>query len=187
MEGYLVKWTNIISRWKKRYVVVDKDRFAYYKKKDGKLQGSHNLKGVMLEIVHSDPAGFKLNFGGGEVLQFRANDAAEKQKWLLAIQAGKILADQKFKSDPSQSNAHNSALEIISSQLVNILRKRIINGSSKLCKDMTNIMNLQEQLENAVAELVHCLDENKSLPPRAAECAEIIQNSSKELKVFWLT
>ncbi len=184
MEGCLVKWTNIISRWKKRYVVIDKDKFTYYKRKGGKVQGSHLLRGVVIEMVHSDPAGFLLQFENGEVMQFRANDAGEKQKWLVAIQAGKILAGERVRQDNVLHTIAPDAVMTLKTQLIDILRNRILNGSSKLSKDMAGIMSLQEQLENTVNDLLTNLKKNgATLPPGVAECAEIIQKVSQELRV----
>ncbi len=184
MEGYLVKWTNIISRWKKRYVVVDKDKFTYYKKKSGKMLGSFTMQRLRIEMVHGEPLGFLLQFHTGEAMHFRANDAVEKQKWLTVLQSGKILSEEKLKQAPDTlASVPADRMMLLRNQLVELLRNRILSGSSKLSKNMSSIMMLQEQLETSVVELMQILSANNALPPVASERAEFIKTCSKELKV----
>ena len=39
MEGYLQKWTNYVTRWKKRYFELKNGILQYSKTKDGKRKG----------------------------------------------------------------------------------------------------------------------------------------------------
>jgi len=181
MEGYLVKWTNMISRWKKRYVVIDKDKLYYYKEKGGKILGSYSLRNVDITISHSDPSGFTLKFGNGEATKFKAPDTNERQKWLIAAKAGKIIGEEH---NQQESTKAMNGITLLKAQLMDILRNRILSGSTKLSKDMNNIITLQGQLEHSVDGLLKVLEENKVDIPEAKNYSTTIKTVINKLKVL---
>lgn len=182
MEGILKKWTNIISRWKQRYVVIQKDKLTYFKKKGEKIQGTYTLKGSKLELVKKKPLHFRIHCLGGEILYFKALNIEDKEKWIKAVKEG--LSDgETVKEQEIVEDLPLDKMKALKKKLIDILKNRLLNESSKLSKNMKDIYELQEQLDVSLAELMKVLSANQALPPEASLHMDSIANCSKNLKV----
>jgi hypothetical protein len=114
------------------------------------------------------------------VTQFKALDVDERQKWLIEVQAGKIIGEELRQQESTKTV---SGITLLKSQLVSILRNRILSGSTKLSKNMNSIMTLQEQLEQSVDGLLKVLEDNKVEVPEAKDYSVAIKSTLNNLKV----
>ncbi|XP_034030902.1 pleckstrin homology domain-containing family A member 8 isoform X2 [Thalassophryne amazonica] len=103
MEGMLYKWTNYISGWQPRWFVLDGGTLSYYDSQEDAWKGCKgSLKISVCEIqVHSsDSTRVDLNIPGEQYFYLKAINAAERQKWLVALGTAKAcLTDNRTKRE----------------------------------------------------------------------------------------
>ncbi|XP_014006828.1 pleckstrin homology domain-containing family A member 3 isoform X2 [Salmo salar] len=85
MEGVLYKWTNYMTGWQPRWFVLDDGIISYYDSQDDVCKGSKgSIKMSVCEIK------------GEQHFYVKAVNAAERQKWLVALGSSKAgLADMR--------------------------------------------------------------------------------------------
>ncbi|XP_040196651.1 pleckstrin homology domain-containing family A member 3-like [Rana temporaria] len=92
MEGSLMKWTNYLSGWQPRYFVLDGGILSYYDSQDDVGKGSKgSVKMAVCEIrVHqADSCRMDLFIPREQCFYLRAENAAERQRWLVALGSSK--------------------------------------------------------------------------------------------------
>ncbi|XP_042200247.1 pleckstrin homology domain-containing family A member 3-like isoform X1 [Callorhinchus milii] len=103
MEGVLHKWTNYLSGWQPRYFVLHGTIFSYYDSQEDVGKGSKgSIKMAVCEIkVHmADNTRIDLVIPGEQYFYLKAVNAAERQKWLVALGSAKAcLADVRTKKE----------------------------------------------------------------------------------------
>lgn len=103
MEGMLYKWTNYISGWQPRWFVLDGGTLSYYDSQEDAWKGCKgSIKISVCEIqVHStDSTRVDLTIPGEQYFYLRAINAAERQKWLVALGTAKAcLTDNRTKRE----------------------------------------------------------------------------------------
>ncbi|KAG7271268.1 hypothetical protein CRUP_034741 [Coryphaenoides rupestris] len=103
MEGILHKWTNYISGWQPRWFVLDGDTLSYYDSQEDAWKGCKgSIKISVCEIqVHStDITRVDLTIPGEQYFYLRAINAAERQKWLVALGTAKAcLTDNRTRRE----------------------------------------------------------------------------------------
>ncbi|XP_018596282.1 pleckstrin homology domain-containing family A member 8 isoform X2 [Scleropages formosus] len=103
MEGMLYKWTNYISGWQPRWFVLDGGTLSYYDSQEDAWKGCKgSIKVSVCEIqVHpSDFTRVDLTVPGEQYFYLRAINAAERQKWLVALGTAKAcLTDNRTKRE----------------------------------------------------------------------------------------
>ncbi|KAJ3598430.1 hypothetical protein NHX12_001940 [Muraenolepis orangiensis] len=103
MEGILHKWTNYISGWQPRWFVLDGGTLSYYDSQEDAWKGCKgSIKISVCEIqVHStDITRVDLTIPGEQYFYLRAINAAERQKWLVALGTAKAcLTDNRTKRE----------------------------------------------------------------------------------------
>jgi len=76
----------MVSRWKKRFVVIIDSKLYYYKAKGSALKGTVDLTQSHIEMNSNDPMLFTIaNKNTGEKLYFRAFTTQEKLRWMNAL------------------------------------------------------------------------------------------------------
>ncbi|XP_014006827.1 pleckstrin homology domain-containing family A member 3 isoform X1 [Salmo salar] len=99
MEGVLYKWTNYMTGWQPRWFVLDDGIISYYDSQDDVCKGSKgSIKMSVCEIkVHpTDNNRLELIIPGEQHFYVKAVNAAERQKWLVALGSSKAgLADMR--------------------------------------------------------------------------------------------
>jgi len=94
-RGNLFKWTNYLSGWQARYVVVERGTLSYYRNERDMEFG---CRGVIhlgkIEILEHefDPPRFDLLLSDGTSWYFRAESVEEKNNWLELIEDAKADA-----------------------------------------------------------------------------------------------
>ncbi|XP_052002407.1 pleckstrin homology domain-containing family A member 8-like [Xyrauchen texanus] len=103
MEGVLYKWTNYISGWQPRWFVLEGGTLSYYDSQEDAWKGCKgSIKMSVCEIqVHpSDFTRVDLVIPGEQYFYLRAINAAERQKWLVALGTAKAcLTDNRTKRE----------------------------------------------------------------------------------------
>uniref|UniRef100_A0A671T7E5 Pleckstrin homology domain-containing family A member 3-like n=1 Tax=Sinocyclocheilus anshuiensis TaxID=1608454 RepID=A0A671T7E5_9TELE len=103
MEGVLYKWTNYMTGWQPRWFVLDNGIISYYDSQDDVCKGSKgSIKMSVCEIkVHpTDNTRLELIIPGEQHFYVKAVNAAERQKWLVALGSSKAgLIDTRTKKE----------------------------------------------------------------------------------------
>uniref|UniRef100_A0AAQ5XJX7 PH domain-containing protein n=1 Tax=Amphiprion ocellaris TaxID=80972 RepID=A0AAQ5XJX7_AMPOC len=104
MEGILYKWTNYMTGWQPRWFVLENGVISYYDSEDDVGKGSKgSIKMSVCDIkVHlTDPTRLELIIPGEQHFYLRAVNAAERQRWLVALGSSKAgtLDSHKHKGE----------------------------------------------------------------------------------------
>uniref|UniRef100_G3PCN9 Pleckstrin homology domain containing, family A (phosphoinositide binding specific) member 3 n=1 Tax=Gasterosteus aculeatus TaxID=69293 RepID=G3PCN9_GASAC len=92
MEGILYKWTNYMTGWQPRWFVLEGGVISYYDSEDDVDKGSKgSIKMSVCDIkVHpTDTTRLELIIPGEQHFYVRAVNAAERQRWLVALGSSK--------------------------------------------------------------------------------------------------
>ncbi|XP_040297685.1 pleckstrin homology domain-containing family A member 3 isoform X1 [Bufo bufo] len=120
MEGVLYKWTNYITGWQPRWFVLDNGILSYYDSQDDVCKGSKgSIKMAVCEIkVHStDNTRMELIIPGEQHFYVKAVNAAERQRWLVALGSSKAcLSDNRTRKE-KEINETNESLKTKMSEL----------------------------------------------------------------------
>uniref|UniRef100_A0A6J0UKI1 Pleckstrin homology domain-containing family A member 3 isoform X1 n=1 Tax=Pogona vitticeps TaxID=103695 RepID=A0A6J0UKI1_9SAUR len=120
MEGVLYKWTNYITGWQPRWFVLDNGILSYYDSQDDVCKGSKgSIKMAVCEIkVHpTDSTRMELIIPGEQHFYMKAVNAAERQRWLVALGSSKAcLTDTRTKKE-KEINETNESLKTKMSEL----------------------------------------------------------------------
>ncbi|XP_059676329.1 pleckstrin homology domain-containing family A member 3 isoform X1 [Gavia stellata] len=112
MEGVLYKWTNYLAGWQPRWFVLDNGILSYYDSQDDVCKGSKgSIKMAVCEIkVHAtDNTRMELIIPGEQHFYMKAVNAAERQRWLVALGSAKAcLADTRTKKEKEISETNES-------------------------------------------------------------------------------
>ncbi|XP_038607688.1 pleckstrin homology domain-containing family A member 3 [Tachyglossus aculeatus] len=112
MEGSLDKWTNYLTGWQPRWFVLDNGILSYYDSQDDVCKGSKgSIKMAVCEIkVHpTDNTRMELIIPGEQHFYMKAVNAAERQRWLVALGSSKAcLTDTRTKKEKEISETNES-------------------------------------------------------------------------------
>ncbi|XP_029377047.1 pleckstrin homology domain-containing family A member 3 isoform X3 [Echeneis naucrates] len=88
MEGILYKWTNYMTGWQPRWFVLENGVISYYDSEDDVGKGSKgSIKMSVCDI--KDLTRLELIIPGEQHFYVRAVNAAERQRWLVALGSSK--------------------------------------------------------------------------------------------------
>ncbi|KAF5901120.1 pleckstrin homology domain-containing family A member 8, partial [Clarias magur] len=103
MEGVLHKWTNYISGWQPRWFVLAGGTLSYYDSQEDAwkgCKGSIKISVCEIQVHPSDSTRVDLTIPGEQYFYLRAINAAERQKWLVALGTAKAcLTDSRTKKE----------------------------------------------------------------------------------------
>ncbi|MFT7811453.1 pleckstrin homology domain-containing family A member 8-like [Arapaima gigas] len=103
MEGVLHKWTNYMSGWQPRWFVLEGGTLSYYDSQEDAWKGCKgSIRVCVCEIqVHpTDLTRMDLTVPGEQYFYLKALNAAERQKWLVALGTAKAcLTDNRTKRE----------------------------------------------------------------------------------------
>ncbi|CAD8189013.1 unnamed protein product [Paramecium octaurelia] len=98
MEGYLKKWTNIVTRWQDRYFILNDHILHYCEHQGGQSKGQIHLKVAAIILVPEDPLRIILNTGTNEI-QLRASSVPEKIEWVNALKRAQESCQETISRD----------------------------------------------------------------------------------------
>uniref|UniRef100_A0A8C9WZU0 Pleckstrin homology domain-containing family A member 8 n=1 Tax=Sander lucioperca TaxID=283035 RepID=A0A8C9WZU0_SANLU len=120
MEGMLHKWTNYISGWQPRWFVLDGGTLSYYDSQEDAwkgCKGSIKISVCEIQVHSSDSTRVDLTIPGEQYFYLRAINAAERQKWLVALGTSKAcLTDNRTKRE-KELHENTEALKTKMSEL----------------------------------------------------------------------
>ncbi|XP_062255452.1 pleckstrin homology domain-containing family A member 8 [Platichthys flesus] len=120
MEGMLYKWTNYISGWQPRWFVLDGGTLSYYDSQEDAwkgCKGSIKISVCEIQVHSSDSTRVDLTIPGEQYFYLRAINAAERQKWLVALGTSKAcLTDNRTKRE-KELQENSEALKTKMSEL----------------------------------------------------------------------
>lgn len=120
MEGMLHKWTNYISGWQPRWFVLDGGTLSYYDSQEDAwkgCKGSIKISVCEIQVHSSDSTRVDLTIPGEQYFYLRAINAAERQKWLVALGTAKAcLTDNRTKRE-KELHENTEALKTKMSEL----------------------------------------------------------------------
>ncbi|KAG1937668.1 oxysterol-binding protein-related protein 11 [Pimephales promelas] len=91
VDGYLMKYTNLVTGWQYRYFVLNNEAglleyFVNEQSRNQKARGSLPLAGAVISPSDEDSHTFTVNAISGEQYKLRASDAKERQHWVSRLQ-----------------------------------------------------------------------------------------------------
>ncbi|XP_038839902.1 pleckstrin homology domain-containing family A member 8-like [Salvelinus namaycush] len=120
MEGILYKWTNYISGWQPRWFVLEGGTLSYYDSQEDSwkgCKGSIKISVCEIQVHSSDFTRVDLTIPGEQYFYLRAINAAERQKWLVALGSAKAcLTDNRTKRE-KEHQENTEALKTKMSEL----------------------------------------------------------------------
>ncbi|XP_063054560.1 pleckstrin homology domain-containing family A member 8 [Engraulis encrasicolus] len=103
MEGVLYKWTNYISGWQPRWFVLDGGTLSYYDSQEEAwkgCKGSIKISVCEIQVHPSDVLRVDLLIPGEQYFYLRSINAADRQKWLVALGTAKAcLTDHRTRRE----------------------------------------------------------------------------------------
>lgn len=172
MEGVLYKWTNYMTGWQPRWFVLNNGVISYYDSQDNVSKGSKgSIKMSVCEIkVHpTDNTRLELIIPGEQHFYVKAVNAAERQKWLVALGSSKAgLVDTRTKKERELTETS----ELLKTKMSEL----------RLYCDllMQQVHTIQESVETEEAH-VETRDEASSL--LSATCNTFIQTLEECMKI----
>lgn len=113
MEGYLLKWTNYVFGWQRRYFILHDGVLHYCKEKGSSKRGAIHLD-ISLIIKHPrNPLRFYIDTGTSCV-HLKAFTGSEAEDWYWAI---KRQQSDRIDLSPQSSAQELSVAELISGKV----------------------------------------------------------------------
>ena len=147
MEGYILKWTNYIFGWQRRYLILHNGVLHYCKEKGSAQRGAISLNISKIEKHPSNSKRFMITTGT-EAIYFKAFTSQDANDWIRALLDEQL--DSKYSEtrlDASTTSAiildKISAMWGIHSQLLNAIElipnQKSLEGIVNLLNEMKNI------------------------------------------------
>ncbi|KAG8236533.1 hypothetical protein J437_LFUL015807, partial [Ladona fulva] len=93
MKGWLLKWTNYLKGYQRRYFVLSNGMLSYYRNQAEVMhtcRGSISLHGA---IIHTEEScSFVISNGGTQTFHIKAFTEVERQRWVTALELAKAQA-----------------------------------------------------------------------------------------------
>uniref|UniRef100_W5MG79 Pleckstrin homology domain-containing family A member 8 n=1 Tax=Lepisosteus oculatus TaxID=7918 RepID=W5MG79_LEPOC len=103
MEGLLYKWTNYLSGWQPRWFVLEGGTLSYYDSQEDAwkgCKGSITISVCEIQVHSTDITRMDLIIPGEQYFYLKSINAAERQKWLVALGTTKAcLTDNRTKKE----------------------------------------------------------------------------------------
>jgi len=148
MEGYLKRWTGMLTRWKLNYFILNKTILIYCSTKGGSTLGTIHLKISSIVLIPDDPLRIIINSGTKEI-NLRAENISEKIKWVNALRTAQ---ENSFK----QEEEHNLDVESL------VKEDPSINKETKNYFERSEMNAIQDSLAEIWTLQAH-MEENLSL------------------------
>lgn len=136
IEGYLKKWTNLISGWQSRYFMLKDGILFYCNKKDSPVKGTIHMKICKFELSPNEPLKIIIN-SGTKALHLKTESVSEKLKWLNALRASKDEIQEK----------DTSYTKIITSNIKPDLLQKFLEKSTKQTKEQKDFEKKESYMQ----------------------------------------
>jgi hypothetical protein len=177
MEGEISKWTNMISGWQKRVLILKGEILYYYEKKGESAKGRVHLFVSQIIECQEDELKFEINTGS-TIFYFKTETKEEKSNWIQALKQAKLNADRaQIKSDSNKDFTFNTNETLNFPSKLQELYSTVeltYNTNLKIEKEL----NIVENISNDSSEFINNLQKLKSLIVQQNE------NSVKTIKIM---
>ncbi|RMX53738.1 hypothetical protein pdam_00000317 [Pocillopora damicornis] len=112
-RGWLLKWTNYIKGYQKRWFVLSNGLLSYYRSQAEMAhtcRGTINLAGAFIDS--EDSCSFVISNGGTQIFYMRASSEVERQRWVTALELAKAKAIKMLESDEEEDTNSEKAENI---------------------------------------------------------------------------
>ncbi|CAF0711571.1 unnamed protein product [Brachionus calyciflorus] len=149
MSGYLLKWTNYIKGYQKRWISINNGLLSYFRspnEMDHTCRGAINLANATIQQSEDGVSFVVSNGTSNQTFHLRASNDIDKQKWINALEIAKNKAKQL-----GHGNTNSNANPIF-----NNLGQNNNNDSDD---DDATLEAEKNELENLLQVLKHKLNE----------------------------
>lgn len=151
MKGWLLKWTNYLKGYQRRWFVLSNGVLSYYRNQAEMAhtcRGTISLHGALIHTV--DSCTFVISNGGTQTFHIKAANEVERQSWVTALELAKAKAIRAMESDEDEEDASSI---ITPSEEINVVVKELTERLENLrtCSDLISKHGLA--LQRALADL----------------------------------
>lgn len=163
MKGWLLKWTNYIKGYQRRWFVLSNGVLSYYRNQAEMAhtcRGTINLLGAL--IYAQDEFSFIISNGTTQSFYLKASSEIERQQWITALELAKTKAiDLSELTDEVKTHREMGPysqllqkIDTLGSQIENLQTcyDLIVKHGNDLVKSLSQIEKM-ETLEEAMAEV----------------------------------
>uniref|UniRef100_A0A8C8RRJ7 Pleckstrin homology domain-containing family A member 8 n=1 Tax=Pelusios castaneus TaxID=367368 RepID=A0A8C8RRJ7_9SAUR len=120
MEGVLYKWTNYLSGWQPRWFLLCGGILSYYDSREDAwkgCKGSIQMAVCEIQVNSADNTRMDLIIPGEQCFYLKARNAAERQKWLVALGTAKACLTDSRTQMEKEFTENTEALKTKMSEL----------------------------------------------------------------------
>lgn len=187
MEGEISKWTNLMSGWQKRILILKGDILYYYEKKGESAKGRVHLLVSQIIECQDDELKFEINTGS-TIFYFKTETKEEKASWIQALKQAKLNADRSLiKPDPNKDFSFNSSeTENLPSKLQELYSsvESMYNTNLKLEKELNIVENISAdpvEFSNNIQRLKSLIIQQNESSVKTIKIMKLVSGSLKEL------
>ncbi|KAH8251945.1 hypothetical protein KR038_011766 [Drosophila bunnanda] len=121
MKGWLLKWTNYIKGYQRRWFVLSKGVLSYYRNQseiNHTCRGTISLHGALIHTV--DSCTFVISNGGTQTFHIKAGTEVERQSWVTALELAKAKAIRAMESEEEEEEV--TAQVVPSQEISSVVR-----------------------------------------------------------------
>ncbi|KAH8388300.1 hypothetical protein KR093_003007, partial [Drosophila rubida] len=122
MKGWLLKWTNYIKGYQRRWFVLSKGVLSYYRNQseiNHTCRGTISLHGALIHTV--DSCTFVISNGGTQTFHIKAANEVERQSWVTSLELAKVKAIRAIESE--EEEAEETAQVVPSQEIYAVVRE----------------------------------------------------------------
>lgn len=138
MKGWLLKWTNYLKGYQKRWFVLSKGVLSYYRSQ-GEMshtcRGTISLHGALIHTV--DSCTFVVSNGGTQTFHIKTANEVERQSWVTALELAKVKAIRAMESEEEEEE---KTFQVVPSQEITTVVRDLTDRleSLRTCYDLIN-------------------------------------------------
>uniref|UniRef100_A0A158QDM3 Oxysterol-binding protein n=1 Tax=Hymenolepis diminuta TaxID=6216 RepID=A0A158QDM3_HYMDI len=182
LKGYLLKWTNYLKGYQKRWFVLQNGLLSYYR-------GTINLANA--KIVSAGHLTLVISNSSTQTFHLKATNEMEQKKWMAALTMGKANAlslgksgndsDDWDEADDDESDLAWSAPRLMPEDAAKLVEGAISNFESRI----GDLQHYQDTLKRKADELQKVINdlEGSDISSDLAEKISIVQDRATVYKV----
>ncbi|XP_067617853.1 oxysterol-binding protein 1 [Eurosta solidaginis] len=151
VKGWLMKWTNYIKGYQRRWFVLSRGVLSYYRNQaemNHTCRGTISLQGALIHTV--DSCTFVISNGGTQTFHIKAANEVERQHWVTALELAKAKAIRTMEKEEEEEVETS---HVIPSQEITAVMAELSGRleSLKTCYDLITKHGIA--LQRALSEL----------------------------------
>ncbi|XP_039948871.1 oxysterol-binding protein 1 [Bactrocera neohumeralis] len=151
MKGWLMKWTNYIKGYQRRWFVLSRGVLSYYRSQaemNHTCRGTISLHGALIHTV--DSCTFVISNGGTQTFHIKAANEVERQSWVTALELAKAKAIRTMETEEEEEVETS---HVVPSQEINTVMAELTGRleSLRTCYDLITKHGIA--LQRALSEL----------------------------------